>query len=333
MKKLVMFFAAVALVAGLALGAQAQTTYTITFEEVAAWGVDDGSPGPTPIEETIHTAYDAMGVNFEDVLSAPTSIDRCGEIFDTTTNPSFAFVGSEGNVLGLDNTGAGSGFMVVLDTPAQSVSIDWAWVGDPGTAHFMAFSGPNPVFPAGTANNLLIQNGYDVTFTGGIDISANPGTITFTDETGTGITVFTISQPLFHRNMAWDNLTWTIASGGPPSEEQYTGIQITGLSSDISDNVIAGDTVTFTATALTSPGMGPLNYRFFTRKGYEMIADAVNPWGGSRWVNQQDWSSTNSVSITFDEPGVYFMAAHFSEDTTWSAGPQTGMVVEVWPVQ
>jgi hypothetical protein len=127
-----------------------------------------------------------------------------------------------------------------------------------------------------------------------------------------------------------------IAQSNDPVVTEYTGIQITELSPDITGSVRAGDTVTFTVDALTAPGVGPLNYRFFTRKGYESIADSSNPWGGTTWQLQQNWSTMNSAPISFAEPGFYILVVHCSEDTTWSTAegdPQIGMVVEVWPAE
>lgn len=112
---------------------------------------------------------------------------------------------------------------------------------------------------------------------------------------------------------------------------QYTGIQITGISTDILSNLSVGDSLQFTINALAEGG-ATIYYQFFTRAGYGLGTDTVPPnWGGNSWTIVQDWSTTNSVSITFNTPGVYFVAGHLENTPgNWAFGdPQAGIVVEV----
>ena len=53
------------------------------------------------------------------------------------------------------------------------------------------------------------------------------------------------------------------------------------------------------------------------------------------WTLIQDFSTTNSVPVLFDEAGIYFLASHAERaGEAWAFGdPQTGIVIEVWPVQ
>jgi hypothetical protein len=95
--------------------------------------------------------------------------------------------------------------------------------------------------------------------------------------------------------------------------------------------VQVGDTVQFTVVAVAEGGE-TIQYRFFTRAGYGIIEPS---WGGNRWTIQQDWSTANSVSVSFDAPGIYFLAAHAERaGEPWAFGdPQTGIVVEVRPAE
>jgi hypothetical protein len=121
-----------------------------------------------------------------------------------------------------------------------------------------------------------------------------------------------------------------VAQGnGPPPEFDGTGIQITGTSSNITMNVMAGDTVEFTVDAIDMDS-GPMEYRFFTRAGY-----GEPEWGGNKWTIVQPYSANNTVMHTFDTAGIYFLAGHIIHPgDTWAFGyPQSGIVVEVWPAQ
>ena len=104
-----------------------------------------------------------------------------------------------------------------------------------------------------------------------------------------------------------------------------TGIQITGTDSNITSEVKIGDMVEFTVHTMVNDN-APVQYRFFTRAGYGELS-----WGGNQWEMVQDFSSVNSVSVTFDQPGTYFLACHVVHaGDTWKFGdPQTGIAVEV----
>jgi len=129
--------------------------------------------------------------------------------------------------------------------------------------------------------------------------------------------------------------TWTF--GDPQSgivvevsDPSGTGIQITGTSSNIVTTLQAGDVVQFAANAIAEPGVGAVHYRFFTRAGY-----GEQDWGGNKWTLVQDFGAMNTVAIFFNEPGIYFLACHAERaGEPWAFGdPQTGIPVEVWPVQ
>jgi hypothetical protein len=343
-KKLMVLFAAGMVVCGFAPGALADTIETITFDEVTAWGVNDGltpAEGETVIEETDPDhggVYDAIGLNFEDVLVAPFPIDRDGEVYGP--GEGFDFAGSSGNVLGFDSGSTGnldgSEVMFVFDAPVISVSFDWDVIGPSGGVDmsFTAYNteeadSRNPLFSEGPIPGQinLIElpenvNHYDYTIhpvTEGwqLNLDTDTGHFTFTDMSGMGITAFEMA--IFEGAPQWamDNLSWTTASDEPP--EGYTGIQIIGTSSNIMTNVQMGDTVQLT-----------VNYRFFTRAGY-----GEPDWGGYKWTIVQDYSPANTVEILFDTPGIYFLVGHIEyPDKTWAFGdPQSGIVVEVWPAQ
>ena len=95
-------------------------------------------------------------------------------------------------------------------------------------------------------------------------------------------------------------------------------------------NVTAGDTVMFRTHAIAHASVGMMHFRFFTRAGY-----GEQGWGGNNWTLVQDFGFTDSVFVTFNEPGIYFLASHAERaGEPWAFGdPQTGIVVEVWPVQ
>jgi hypothetical protein len=118
-------------------------------------------------------------------------------------------------------------------------------------------------------------------------------------------------------------------SDGPPVLDGFTGIQIIGSSSNIITNLMAGDTVEFTVDAIDMDS-GPLEYRFFVRAGY-----GEPDWGGNKWQIVQPYSPNDTVTHAFDVPGIYFLAGHvIHPGDTWAFGwPQSGIVVEVWPVQ
>jgi hypothetical protein len=129
--------------------------------------------------------------------------------------------------------------------------------------------------------------------------------------------------------LAMDNLSWTTDS--EPPEFDGTGIQITGTSSNIMMNVVAGDTVEFTVNTVVMEKQAPaVEYRFFVRAGY-----GEPDWGGNKWTIVQPYSPNNTVTHTFDVPGIYFLAGHvIHPGDTWVFGyPQSGIVVEVWPAQ
>ena len=121
----------------------------------------------------------------------------------------------------------------------------------------------------------------------------------------------------------------TNSSTSAPLTFEGTGIQISGTSSNMISNVMAGDTVEFTVNAIDMDS-GPLEYRFFMRAGY-----GEPDWGGNKWTIVQPYSPNNTVTYTFDTPGTYFLAGHvIHPGDTWAFGyPQSGIVVEVWPVQ
>lgn len=106
-----------------------------------------------------------------------------------------------------------------------------------------------------------------------------------------------------------------------------TGIQITGIETNLDATVEVGDTVQLTIHTIVQGG-AEVHYQFFLRAGY-----GEPEWGGNRWTVVQDYSPANSVEVTFDEPGTYFLVGHVEyPGETWSAGdPQSGLVVEVRP--
>jgi len=114
------------------------------------------------------------------------------------------------------------------------------------------------------------------------------------------------------------------------SDPLGTGIQIIGTSTNIEYMVEAGDTVQFIVPAVADASVGVIHYRFYTRAGY-----GYPDWGGNTWTLVQDFSPVNLVSVTFNDPGIYFLACHAERaGEAWGFGdPQTGIVVEVWPVQ
>jgi hypothetical protein len=122
-----------------------------------------------------------------------------------------------------------------------------------------------------------------------------------------------------------------VAQGdGLPIPEGYTAIQISGSESNIMTNVMAGDTVMFRIHAIAHASVEMMHFRFFTRAGY-----GEPDWGGNKWTIVQDFGPADSVFVTFNEAGIYFLAGHVERaGEPWAFGdPQTGIVVEVWPVQ
>jgi hypothetical protein len=109
-----------------------------------------------------------------------------------------------------------------------------------------------------------------------------------------------------------------------------TGIQIIGMTTTIVSNVKEGDTVQFTVEALADASVGTVTYQFFTRAGY-----GLENWGGNTWTVVQEWSAANTVSVPFNEAGIYFLAVHAERAAEpWAFGdPQTGIVVEVSSTQ
>jgi hypothetical protein len=107
------------------------------------------------------------------------------------------------------------------------------------------------------------------------------------------------------------------------------GIQITGTSSNIVKNVLAGDAVEFAVHTYVRDN-APVEYRFFVRGGY-----GEPDWGGNKWQIVQPYSPNNTVTHTFDVPGIYFLVGHvIYPGDTWVFGyPQSGIVVEVWPAR
>jgi hypothetical protein len=114
------------------------------------------------------------------------------------------------------------------------------------------------------------------------------------------------------------------------SDPLGTGIQIIGSESNIMTNVIAGQPVMFWIHAIGDAGVEMMHFRFFTRAGY-----GEADWGGNKWTLVQDFGPTDSVFVTFNEAGIYFLAGHLERaGEPWAFGdPQTGIVVEVWPAQ
>jgi hypothetical protein len=108
-----------------------------------------------------------------------------------------------------------------------------------------------------------------------------------------------------------------------------TNIQITGTSSSIVNNVRAGETVQFTMHSIVQ-GEAEVHYRFFIRAGY-----GEPGWGGNRWMVVQDYSPADSVVVTFDIPGIYFLIGQIEyPGGRWEFGdPQSGMPIEVRPPQ
>jgi hypothetical protein len=121
---------------------------------------------------------------------------------------------------------------------------------------------------------------------------------------------------------------WNLGTTSPPTFDG-TGIQITGTSSNIMMNVMAGDTVEFTVYTVVMDD-SPVEHRFFVRAGY-----GEPDWGGNKWTIVQPYSTNNMVTHTFDVPGIYFLVGHvIYPGDTWVFGwPQSGIVVEVWPAQ
>jgi hypothetical protein len=87
--------------------------------------------------------------------------------------------------------------------------------------------------------------------------------------------------------------------------------------------------VQFAVNAIVQGG-ADINYRFFSRAGY-----GQPDWGGNKWTIVQGYSLANSVMVTFDEPGIYFLVGHIEyPGETWAFGdPQSGIVVEVSALQ
>lgn len=233
MKKIMGLFIAIGLVWSFSLNAEAETTLTITFEEVVPWGVNDGlapPEGETVIEETDPDhggVYDAMGVNFEDALTAPFPIERDGEVYGP--GEGFDFAGSSGNVLGFDG-GGNQGFPVggvafVFDAPTTSISFGWDIINpNNGVFVFMAWNteaapSRNPIFPdpanPGQVNITALEEnashyGYTPEFnTRGwqLDLDTQTGHFTFTDMSGTGITAFAMGILSGTPQWAMDNLS------------------------------------------------------------------------------------------------------------------------------
>jgi hypothetical protein len=118
---------------------------------------------------------------------------------------------------------------------------------------------------------------------------------------------------------------WNLGPTAPPT--MGTGIQIIGSESNIVTNVMTGDMVMFRVHALTMQKQVPgVHFRFFTRAGY-----GEPDWGGNKWTLVQDFSPADSVFVTFDQAGTYFLAGHAERaGEPWAFGdPQTGIVVEV----
>jgi hypothetical protein len=124
------------------------------------------------------------------------------------------------------------------------------------------------------------------------------------------------------------NLKEVVYGPGSPTFDG-TGIQITGTSSNIMTNAMAGDTVEFTVHTVVMDD-APVEYRFFVRAGY-----GEPDWGGNKWQIIQPYSPNNTVMHTFDVPGIHFLIGHVIHPCdTWVFGyPQSGIVVEVWPAQ
>ena len=91
-----------------------------------------------------------------------------------------------------------------------------------------------------------------------------------------------------------------------------------------------GDTVMFRIHSIAHASVEMMHFRFFTRAGY-----GEPDWGGNKWKLVQDFGPTDSVFVTFNEEGIYFLVGHVEQaGEPWGFGdPQTGIVVEVWPVQ
>jgi len=127
--------------------------------------------------------------------------------------------------------------------------------------------------------------------------------------------------------IALDNMSFIghTVSPGP----DLTGIQLTGISTNLVSKVEVGDTLVFTANEV-SQGPGTVHYQFFRRAGYGQPG-----WGGNSWQVMQNWSTSNLVSISFNTSGNYFVAVHCEyAGNSWAAGdPQGGIAVEVWPAE
>ena len=101
-------------------------------------------------------------------------------------------------------------------------------------------------------------------------------------------------------------------------------VQFLGLSPSKLGIYRAGDTITFTATAI---GPEPIYYKFWYREGYGTPAYATNPF-----IVMQDFSISNSATHTFTAPGNYIVLVWGTDDpnnVVPSGVPIMGMNIKV----
>ena len=248
------------------------------------------------------------------------------------------------------------GGIVVNETVSQLGGYPFGEMTEPPPAELVFVDGfvptPGGSFTEADVTSVTVWGNPSRTFVLGVYLPGSDETIqgTFSTKDITNgfpeIDLFAWATDIDVINLNADNtLTWetdlldnpTIltnaifaAVADAPVVQEYTGIQITGSTSNITANVQAGDTVMFTVTAIAMDGVGPINYRFFTRAGY-----GEANWGGNTWTLVQDFGTSNSVSVPFNTAGIYFLACHAEQaGEAWAFGdPQTGIVVEVWPAQ
>ena len=96
--------------------------------------------------------------------------------------------------------------------------------------------------------------------------------------------------------------------GGSVAVGDGSPIRFTSLSTDATDTIQVNQTVTFTATA-THPTGGTIFYRFNLVPDYG--TDSYDPF--TNWEMLQDFSTANSCSTTFTQPGSYVVVVYASE--------------------
>lgn len=99
-------------------------------------------------------------------------------------------------------------------------------------------------------------------------------------------------------------------------------IQITGVTSNIGSSPEPGSF----RLALHAVGPDGLEYRFFSRAGYDLIAEG---WGGTKWVSVQDFSPVTWADYALSESDQYYASSHVvAAGESWESGdPQGGFSV------